>query len=317
MKKNESSQSLIIPNRCKFSHMIWGTSNTVLSCHFQKESKLSMTYPVIIKGNLRQKGVKYIIKRLDLDLYIFYELVELIITDYYGLFKYHAYKTIPESSEYYYLIEVRYINEDECIFFTSFIYDNNIFLSEKEVQEQILIRKKFYSNIITSLRNFAILKISTADIVINCKIELIWKVIRNMKMIHKYSHLLGIDIDYEGDILKKDKIITVFEIKNKIRHKSFANITKCLINNSNIIKNCEIELLFLNEQNNLTSSSINKIIINIYEYNNKCSMYILYIFNNIQKNQKAFSNFNRYKKRELEKFKNIIENYNANYSKLK
>ena len=317
MKKNESSQSLIIPNRCKFSHMIWGTSNTVLSCHFQKENKLCITYPIIIEGNLRQKGFKFILRRPDLDLDIFYELVELIITDYYGLFKYHIYKTIPESFEYYHLIEVRYINEDECIFFTSFIYNNNIFLSEKEVQEQILIRKKFYSNIIISLRKFAILKISSADIVINCKIELIWKVIRNMKMIHKYSHLLGSDIDYEGDILKKDKKITVYEIKNKVRYKSFANITKCLISKSNLIKNCTIELLFLNEQNILKSSSLNKIIINIYEYNSKCSMYVLYFFNNIQKNQKEFSNFNRYKKKELEKFKNIIEYYNTNDSKLK
>ena len=316
MKKNESSQSLIMHNKCKFSHMIWGTSNTVLSYHFQKENKLCITYPIVIEGNLRQKGFKFILRRPDLDIDIFYELVELIITDYYGLFKYHIYKTIPESFEYYHLIEVRYVNEDECIFFTSFIYNNNIFLSEKEVQEQIHIRKKFYSNVIISLRKFAILKISTADIVINCEIELIWKVIRNMKMIHKYSHLLGSEIDYEGDIIKKDKKITVYEIKNKVRYKSFANITKCLICKSNLIKNCTIELLFLNEQNNLASSSINKIIINIYEYNSKCSMYILYFFNNIQKNQKEFSIFNRYKKKELEKFKNIIENYNLNHSKL-
>ena len=135
-----------------------------------------------------------------------------------------------------------------------------------------------------------------------------------MKMIHKYSHLLGNDINYVGQILKKDKIITVYEIKNKIVCKSFATITKCLISKSNIIKNCTIELLFLNEQNNLTSSSLNKIIINIYEYNSKCSVYVLYFFNNIQKNQKVFSNFNRYKKKELEKFKNIIENFNTNRS---
>jgi hypothetical protein len=137
--------------------MIWGTSNTVLSCHFQKENKLCITYPIVIEGNLRQKGFKFILRRPDLDLDMFYELVELIITDYYGLFKYHVFKTIPESAEYYYLIEVRYINEDECTFFTSFIYDNNIFLSEKDIQEKILSRKRFYSNIIRSLRNFAIL----------------------------------------------------------------------------------------------------------------------------------------------------------------
>ncbi len=166
MKKNESSQSLIMHGRCRFSHMIWATANTALSCYFQKESKLCMTYPIFIEGNLRYKGFKFILRRPDLDIDIFYELVELIITDYYGLFKYHVYKTVPESFEYYYLIEVRYINEDECIFFTSFIYDNNIFLSEKEVQEQIHLRKKFYSNIITSLRNFEILRISGVDSVI-------------------------------------------------------------------------------------------------------------------------------------------------------
>ena len=133
-------------------------------------------------------------------------------------------------------------------------------------------------------------------------------------MIHKYSHLLGNDIDYEGDILKKDKTIIVYEIKNKVIYKSFANITKCMISKSNIIKNCTIEILFLNEPNNLDSSSLNKIIINIYDYNSKCSMYILYFFNNIQKNQKEINNFNRNKSKELKKFKNIIENYNTNHS---
>ena len=315
MKKNETSQSLIMYNRCKFSHMIWGTYNTVLSCHFQKKTKLCMTYPIIIEGSLRHKGVKFILRRPDLGLDIFYELIELTITDYYGLFKYHIYKTIPESFEYYHLIEVRYINEDECIFFTSFIYNNNIFLSEKEVQKQILLRKQIYSNIIISLRNFDILRISATDIVINSKIELIWKVIKNMKMIHKYSHLLGNSVEYEGDILKKDKTILVYEIKNKIVYKSLAIVNKCLIYKSNLIKSCTIEILFLNEQNNLTSSSLNKIIINIYGYNSKCSMYILYFFNNIQKNQKEMCIFNRCKKKELEKFKNIIENYNSNISK--
>ena len=82
MKKNETSQSLIMHNRCKFSHMVWVTYNTVLSCHFQKETKLCMTYPIITEGNLRQKGVKFILRRPDLDLDIFYELIELIITDY-------------------------------------------------------------------------------------------------------------------------------------------------------------------------------------------------------------------------------------------
>ena len=72
----------------------------------------------------------------------------------------------------------------------------------------------------------------------------------------------------------------------------------------------------MNEKNIFTSFSLNKIIMEIYEYNGKCSMYILYFFDNIQKNQLEFSNFNRCKNKELEKFKNIIENYNSNHSKI-
>jgi len=315
MKKYMTSQSLIMDNRCKFSHMIWSASNPALFSQFQKENKLCTTYPIIIEGSLGKIGSKFIIRRVDLDIIIFYELTELIITDYYGLFKYHIYKTIPESIEFDFIKEVRYINEDEFVLFTSFIYNNNIFLSDKEIQKEIYIRKQFYSNIIISLRKFEILKISIAQITINSKIELIWKVIRNMKMIHKYSHLLGDDIDYEGDILKKDKIITVNKIKNKIIYKFFANISKCFLSKSNLIKECAIELLFLNEKNSFTSFSLNKIIISIYEFNRKCSMYILYFFNSIQINQREISNFNRCKMKELEKFKRIIENYSSNNSK--
>jgi len=314
MKKYETSQSLIMDSRCKFSHMILGASNPALFSQFQKENKLCTTYPIIIEGSLGKIGSKFIIRRVDLDIILFYELTELIITDYYGFFKYHIYKTIPESIEYDFITEVRYINEDEFVLFTSFIYNNNIFLSDKEIQKEIYIRKQFYSNIIISLRKFEILKISIAQITINSKIELIWKVIRNMKMIHKYSHLLGDDIDYEGDILKKDKIITVYKIKNKIKYKSFANISKCFLSKSNLIKECTIELLFLNEKKSFTSFSLNKIIMSIYEFNRKCSMYILYFFNSIQKNTREISNFSRCKKKELEKFKRIIENYNSNHS---
>ena len=314
MKKNEISQSLIMHNRCKFSHMMWGASNSALFYHFQKENKFCISYPIIIEGNLRQIGSKFIIRSSDLDIDVFFELTELIITDYYGFFKFHIYKTIPESFEFYTIMEIRYINEDECIFFTSFIYNNNVFLSDKEIKQEIYLRKQFYSNVVISLRKFAILKIATAKIIINSKIELIWKIIRNMKMIHKYSHLLSDNIDYEGDLLKKDKIITMYQNKNKIIYKSLARINKCILSKSKLIKNCTIELLFLNEKNLLRPFSLNKIIIEIYEYNGKCSMYILYFFDKIQENQREFSNFNKCKKKELEKFKNIIENYNSNHS---
>ena len=47
--------------------------------HFQKENKFCMSYPIIIEGNLRQIGSKFIIRRSDLDMDIFYELTESFI----------------------------------------------------------------------------------------------------------------------------------------------------------------------------------------------------------------------------------------------
>ena len=310
MKKNETHQTLIIHCRCNFSHMIMGTYNMVLSCHFQREYCPGLSYPVIIKGNLKEKGTKFFVKRYDLNLYLFYEITELIITDYYAYFKYHIYKTVPETSEYDYILEVRYINEDQCDFFVCFSYDHKFYLSEKEIHEEIQFRKNLYKNIEKSLRNFEILKISTVYTTINSSIELIFDVLKNMKMINKYSRLLANEINYEGKIIKKDTIIHLIDFVGKSKYESIAKVNKCTIVQTKLAKKCIIELLFKNDKKSLSYFSKTKIIIVIYEYNGFCSIYILYFFYNIQRNKENFLKFTKIKNNELLKFKKIIENYN-------
>ena len=310
MNKNETHQSLIIHCRCNFSHMIMGTYNMVLSCHFQRENYPRLSYPIIIKGNLKEKGTKFFIKRYDLNLYIFYEITELIITDYFAYFKYHIYKTIPEIGEYYYILEVRYINEDQCDFFVCFVYDHKYYLSEKEIHQEIQFRKNLYKNIERSLRNFEILKISTVYTTINSSIVLIFDVLKNMKMINKYSRLLSNSINYEGKTLKKDTIIHLIDFIGKFKYESIAKVNKCTIVQTKLAKKGIIELLFKNNKKSLSYSSKTKIIIVIYEYNGFCTIYILYFFYHIQKNKENFLNFTKNKNYELLKFKKIIENYN-------
>ena len=309
MKRNETSQGSIMHCKFYFSHMIWVTYNLALSCHFQKVNKLRLTYPIIIKGEQNRIGAKFILRRPDLGLDIFYELSEMVLTDYYGLFKYHIYKTIPESFEYYHIIELRYINEDEFFLYTSFIYNNNIYLSEKEIKEAINLRKNLYTNILKSLRDFEVYKIIAKFTLINSELELIYDVIRNMKLVHKYAHLIGDEIDYKGDIINKDCIIKINDIYHKSKIKSLAKVDRCLIRKSNTIKSCIIEILFKNDENKILPGSLRKILMNIYEYDNKSSMYVLYIFNTIQE-KKYLKEFSETKNRELEVFKNIIENFN-------
>ena len=300
MKRNETSQGLIMHCKCYFSHMIWVTYNPVLSCHFQKINKLRLTYPFMIKGELNRIGAKFILRRPDLGLDLFYELSEKVITD--------IYKTIPESFEYYQIIELRYINEDEFFLYTSFIYNNNIYLSEKDIKENINLSRNLYSNILKSLRDLDAMRILATFTLINSDIELIYDVIRNMKLVHKYAHIIGDEIDYNGEIINKDYIIKINDFHNKSIIKSLATVDRCLIRKVSAIKSCIIEIIFKNDEKNLFPFALKKILMNIYEYNNKSSMYVLYIFNTIQE-KKDLKSFSERKNRELKIFKNIIENF--------
>lgn len=318
MKKNEISQPLIMDCKCQFSHMILGTYNIVLSCQFQKNYNNHFSYPIVIRGNLKEKGSRFMLKWEDLDLYLFYEISDIIITDYYAIFKYHVYKTIPETFEFDHFVEVRYENENE---FTLFIVHSiqNKYLTEEDILSAIKRRKEIYINIENSLREFKLLKIASIHQTINCKIELIWDIIRNMKMIHKYTHLLADQVEYKGNLLTKGKIIRLIEKKkiNKISLESMAKIKNFTMKKSKIEKEFNIQISVSKNINTIPSDAIKKITITVYEYEEKCSVYLLFFFRNIPCKDK-FSIFHNEKNNELMKFKKIVENYkNASSASIK
>ena len=170
MKKNEAGNSLLLNCRCNYTHFVIASHNIVLTCHLYREFKVykDLSYPFIIEGNLKEKGTKFMLKRPDLGVNLYYELMESIITDYYSRFKYKIYKTTPELFQYFHLIEIRYINEEECTIMSSLIYDNKIFFSEKDIQDVVKSQKKLYKSISLSMRKFTILRTATAFTVINC-----------------------------------------------------------------------------------------------------------------------------------------------------
>ena len=309
MKKNEISQPLIMDCKCHFSHMVLGTYNIALSCQFQKKYNNKFSYPIVIRGNLKEKGSRFILKMDDLDLYLFYEISDIIITDYYAIFKYHVYKTIPETFEFDHFVEMRYENEDE---FTLFIGNSveDKYMTKQDILSAIKRRKEIYINIENSLRQFKLLKIASIHQTINCKIELIWDIIRNMKMIHKYSHLLADQVEYNGNLLKKGKIIKLIETNNnnKTSLETLAKVKDFTKKKSKIEKEFNIQISVAKDNNNISSYPLKKIIITVYEYEGKCSVYFLFFFKDILSKDK-FSLFNNEKNNELMKFKKIIENY--------
>ena len=205
MKRNETWNTLLLNCRCNYTHFVIATSNIILTCHFYREFKAYkyLSYPFIIEGGIKQKGNKFMVRRHDLNMNIFYELIDSTITDYYSKFKYKIFKTIPESYKYIHQVEIRYINEDECTVLSSIIFDKNLFFAEKEMKIVANFQKNLYKTISRNLQKFTVLKLSTAYTTIKCNIELIWDIIRNMKMIHKYIHLIGNVVNYNGQIIKK------------------------------------------------------------------------------------------------------------------
>lgn len=312
MNKNEHSLSILLNYKCKYNHIMLGCYNIILSCHLYREFEnyKNLSYPFIIGGNIKRNGGKFMLRRPDLGVIMFYEIMEYTITDYYSRFKYLIYKTIPETYSYIHQVELSYIDEDNCYLRSSIIFDNKVVLSEEDFKRILEFKIKLYKAIECSLRNFLILKFSEIHSIIHCKIELIWKIIKNMKMIHKYAHLLGNKINYNGDILKKDEIIELIEIQNKKKIKSKAKVSKLKLEKMELTKESVIELLFKKEEtSNLLSKS--KIIIRIYEYDEKCSLYLFFFFSKIQ-DHLYLERFKKNKMKELNKFKSIIERYDAN-----
>ena len=314
MKKNETAQSLLLRCKCKYNDFVLGMYNLSFSCHLYRTCQVykHLSYPFIIKGDFRTKGSKFILKRPDLGVIMFYEILETTVTDYFSKFRYHIYKTIPDTFQYIQHMEIRYINEDECLLLSFLIYNNEIIFSEKDIKEVIRFKRNIFRTIEHSLREDIVLKVSIANVFIQGKIELVWNIIRNLKMIHKYAHFLCDKVNYNGQIIKKDDIIQLIKYVGKNTIKSNVKVNRCKFVKMNLTKECVIELLFQKEKDKnkklFDPFSETKIIIRIYEYKGQCTIHILYFFFNVH-DYMIIEKFTKKKNQELIKFKNMIENY--------
>ena len=130
-----------------------------------------------------------------------------------------------------------------------------------------------------------------------------------MKILNKYNHLLAEQIEYSGKLLKKDKIIKLIDKNNKTSYELIAKVKNCTIKKSKIEKEFNIQIIASKDKNSFAFHFLKKIIIQVYEYEEKCSIHLLFFFRDILSKDK-FSIINKEKNLELIKFKNIIENYN-------
>lgn len=326
MKLNKTSQALFTKVKSDFVSTIKGIFDIVYSSYLIKEKSSILvrnSYPKIISGQLNLPSSKFCIKAYMLNLDVYYEVKEVFQTDYYGRIKYHVYKTIPETFEFDLVVEVFSTDLDECLIYSSFIYDYQIHLTDKEIQDELQQRSSIYNSLELSLNRHRneLNKVVLVYTSINCKMKLSWNILLNMKIVHKFVSLLADKVDYDKEFFEKEDIICLF-YKNKLIKTNKTNKNNNIINNYNNYTNifgkvskfyfwdetAVIELL-LSKEKKVAFTSDNKIIIRLYECEGKTTMYIFFMYNK-PLHEKIKKEIYSQKLKELEKFKQIVEHFN-------
>ena len=311
MRKNETSQALFFQTKQDYNIHSKLYHDIVLFCHSQKDrKKYEISLPFLIEGKIGQIGCKYmLIQKLDSKIKIFYKLIEYISTDYFTHIKSHAYKTIPATFEYDYVIDLFYNGLDEALIFSTFIYNNSIQITDYEIHYEMMKRKnEFLCNEIF-IENKEHLKLSKAEININVNINILWRILLNMKVVHKYVKLICKEIKYKDDLIHKGINIilnynnsTAKGIVSECRKKKSCALIDMLIN----------EFIGANdEENSVFCNPISNIRIILYEYKKQTTIYLFFCFEKEQ-NMSKLMKFQYRNEIELLKLKNIVEHFKNN-----
>ena len=308
MKSNPTKQAIIVPLNQNHRGVSNCVLDTVINCHLSKQlNNVAISLPVIIDGKIGTVGFKFMLKLLDSNISIFYEFVEVISTDYFTRLKVHAYKTIPKTFDFYLVIDILNNETNKSIIYSSFIYNDNIMISDFLTKQEMLKREILFKNIEIYMGNNEHKKFFYTGVNININLDLVWKMLLNMKTIQKYAKIISKEIKYNENILQKGtEVELVYHNNNYINGK----ILKCMkTDDYGIIKIISNGKYIVNR--NGENFPLSAIKISINEFENKITIFIFFSFSITQTLNKLIY-FRKYFQKELEKFKEISEHYNTN-----
>ena len=300
MNNNEFKQAIIVPMKQKHFEISKHIVDMVIYCHSVNKVKNNLiSLPFNLTGKIGEVGTKYILKVLQTNMLVFYEYIEIISTDYFTHLKAHAYKTIPKTFEYYHVIDIFDDGKGQSLICSSFVYDNDIHIYDYIVHEEMLHREILLKHLNNYIGYNEYMKYFYTLIDININLDLIWKILLNMKMVHKYAKILCHEVKYENNLINKGIEIDLVYRKKTIKGK-IEKLTKS--KNKGNIK------IYKHDENTEKIFPLKKINIIIYEYDNKVTMYIFFIFVTAQ-NLSKLTFFREFFQKELEKFKKMTEHY--------
>lgn len=301
----KSSNSIITKCKAEYTSMVISLFKSEYSNHFRNKNlpkENQINYPLLLSQNFNLIGDKFIIK--EENKIIFVEIKDLIITDYFSRINFNIYKTIPKSLNYELIFDIYYNSiDDTCTLFSSYIYEkNNDMILDDIKKKKINENKNMIFNIEKSINNNELSKLIIISELIFCNIDLLWAFFLNMKIVHKYTKLIANKVEYEGDVIGEDMVIKLGRGGRKFNE---ATVTKCGLR----LKEGEIEIV-INPGFNLRFNE-NRILIKMYEYDNKCTIQLFFFFNKKYNDlQKHF--YEMKKHHELKLIKKMVEHYNNN-----
>ena len=301
-----SQQGIFFPINTKKENILKAIQNLSYFTYYMRDfSKSLVKYPFFLKGNPKEdEGATYF-QIYDEYVKIYIRIKTLIETDYFIKIVYQAYKSIPTSFEFEYIINIFFTGIDNCILFSNFRYSKKISLPRISFYEERERRKKIFLKILRKIAENDLDKIHISEILINAPFKLVNDIFLNMKVINKYVNFFGDIINYEGNIIKEKMNIDIYRKNNN--KKEFCY--KLFIEK---IERFDKETVFIFQKENDIKENITLII-----YGDKGNS-MFYFFNkfNTRISQNYLNNLNERKECMLFKLKRIIENYYKSQTKM-
>jgi hypothetical protein len=295
-----NTQALVLPINAKRELIIKSIKNLSYFTYFMRNiTKSYVKYPFFLKGNPNEDEGASFIQIYDEYIKVYSKIKSMIETDYFIRIVYQAYKTIPTSFEFEYIITIFFRGIDNCLLISNFRYSKKISLPRPSLFDERQKRMKIFLNIQKQLFEGELDKFNIEEISINAPFKLVFDIFINFKVVHKYIKFFGDIIEYNGNVINEKMIIKITQNNNLSSNIIIENIQK---------KEKECFIKCIKEYDKSEKKENEKIIFLIYGEEQKTMFYMMNFYNYIlpEDNVKKLS---IQKKNMLCKLKKIIENY--------
>ena len=313
---SSSHQIIITPMHNRYEIISEIIKNIIHFTHFLRLYNGSLSkYPIFKCNNNSQWeiGSEFTLL-IEERIQIYFRLKTLIETDYYTHVEYFAYKTEPESFQYSFIMNVHYISPNTCLLITNYRYPNSVHLPSTNILNEAKRRRKIYKNMEHKIIQGFYHRFNIEYINIHSPMNLIWELLLNLKVLHKFVHILGDKIDYEGKMLSKGTIIKIVSCAPYIKNKSVEQQAE-VISLKQMEMECEIVFQTVQHCFKNTHEYIIKLFLYKGEGNNSCTVYMINLFD-YDVDSKVIKELGMKKKHLLAHLKTIIESYMNTLNKI-